>query len=742
MEDGVAARGVPRAVSTSASAGSASRRLQVVGDRRRRRAVVGGVPAPVGLRTLDLREAGRPHPAFGGEPGDVLDVAPRPHAARPPRPEADRVVRLVDPAGSGRRSTRSTGRGRSPPPSSPRAYPVSFLASFSQMPSHAAWCSSSQASRSAPEANASSGRSGGGVTRRIVPRPPPVSPARPALRGARAGAPRGPGSWASGRAAPAGRGGTVVRTSATQSSSGSSPEMSRASPVVTGASTPARSSARASSGTRSSDSTACPIRSGISAAGTPWASSSPARRLRLPGRERGRDEVARPAPARSATPAARRAPRRSATPRRRCGRRRRRRRSGPGPRSRRWPSAAAFFAAPASSTPIGSLDSSQTTPARLKVSAIACASSSLADAATRPAPSSTISRACAGPPTTAMRCAPKRLRRCQDGAWPSGGTRPLASEMTDARGRARARGGAVMTSSRPREGTPRNTRSDFARPALAASMRRSAGSRDARAGSRGSRGRRAGARPAPRCASAASCAARRGRAGRRRRCRTSRRRRRRRGARPGGRRRGVRGRPRGELPVRRAAVSCGAAPRAPPCAALWPGIPLTPPPRRAPAPHSQTFAGRSRRPSVPASRVVLGERPLQVAVEDVAAGQRRARARGRAGVFASMHGTPSGVAQQAVLDRLGEDACRASASVAADARGPCARVVVARRTAARAVCSPNSVSVWAPRGAQLGAEDRRVGQRVAVDLAAAGRRGSRPAGGLRVGGARAGRSAR
>ncbi len=56
--------------------------------------------------------------------------------------------------------------------------------------------------------------------------------------------------------------------------------MSFASPSVTGASSPAWFSARASSGTDSSDSTACPIRSGISAAGTPAASSSPARRLR------------------------------------------------------------------------------------------------------------------------------------------------------------------------------------------------------------------------------------------------------------------------------------------------------------------------------------------------------------------------------------------------------------------------------------------------------------------------------
>ena len=53
-------------------------------------------------------------------------------------------------------------------------------------------------------------------------------------------------------------GGTVARTSATHSSSGSSPAISLPSAPVTGAPTPARSSARASSGTDSSASTAWP----------------------------------------------------------------------------------------------------------------------------------------------------------------------------------------------------------------------------------------------------------------------------------------------------------------------------------------------------------------------------------------------------------------------------------------------------------------------------------------------------
>ena len=55
--------------------------------------------------------------------------------------------------------------------------------------------------------------------------------------------------------------------------------------------------------------------------------------------------------------------------------------------------AAAFFATPASSTPTGSSDTSQTTPARWKASATRCASASEREAQTSPAPDSTISRA-------------------------------------------------------------------------------------------------------------------------------------------------------------------------------------------------------------------------------------------------------------------------------------------------------------------------------------------------------------
>ena len=68
--------------------------------------------------------------------------------------------------------------------------------------------------------------------------------------------------------------------------------------------------------------------------------------------------------------------------------------------------AAAFLATPASSTPTGSSETSQTTPARWKASATPWASASERDAQTSPAPDSTISRACEGPPTQATRWEP------------------------------------------------------------------------------------------------------------------------------------------------------------------------------------------------------------------------------------------------------------------------------------------------------------------------------------------------
>ena len=136
----------------------------------------------------------------------------------------------------------------------------------------------------------------------------------------------------------------------------------------------------------SSASTAWPIRAGISAAGTPSASSSPARRLRLCG--------ASAVATRSPVPASPiidsgRAARSSAN--RHTSR-------------KMWPaaapaafmpcasvapaaSAAAFLADPGSSTPTGSLDCSHTTPARMNTSAIVSASRGPRSPPPAPAPS-------------------------------------------------------------------------------------------------------------------------------------------------------------------------------------------------------------------------------------------------------------------------------------------------------------------------------------------------------------------
>ena len=208
---------------------------------------------------------------------------------------------------------------------------------------------------------------------------------------------------------------------------------------VTGASTPARSSARASSGTDSSASTAWPIaRRDLGrrdALGEQLAGAAVAA-LR---RQRGGDEVAGARPGRSSTPAAR--PARSAkrqtsakmwpgggaggvealAPRSR--RRRARRRSWPRPRARRRP---------------GRWTARRRRPARMKTprERRARARSSV-EAATSPAPSVTISRACAGPPMQATRSAPKRsreqrrsarCRRAARGPWPARRPRARAAE--------------------------------------------------------------------------------------------------------------------------------------------------------------------------------------------------------------------------------------------------------------------------------------------------------------------------
>src|SRR5215211_2230141 len=61
----------------------------------RRRPGVGGLPASVALRTLDLRETGRMHAALGGQTFRNPDVPLRPRAALSPRREPLLVRRLV-----------------------------------------------------------------------------------------------------------------------------------------------------------------------------------------------------------------------------------------------------------------------------------------------------------------------------------------------------------------------------------------------------------------------------------------------------------------------------------------------------------------------------------------------------------------------------------------------------------------------------------------------------------------------
>ena len=87
--------------------------------------------------------------------------------------------------------------------------------------------------------------------------------------------------------------------------------------------------------------------------------------------------------------------------------------------------AAAFFAHPASSTPTGSSETSQTTPARWKTPAQRWASASECEAQTRPAPSVAISRACAGPPMHATRSGPNTASSASVGGVPVGRDEPL-----------------------------------------------------------------------------------------------------------------------------------------------------------------------------------------------------------------------------------------------------------------------------------------------------------------------------
>src|SRR5207253_2197340 len=81
------------------------------------------------------------------------------------------------------------------------------------------------------------------------------------------------------------------------------------------------------------------------------------------------------------------------------------------------------------------------------------------DAQMSPAPPSTISRACAGPPTHATRADPKARSNASVGGVPSGGTRPFVNDTTPACGTT-WRVSSAIAASIPEAGTATNTRSE------------------------------------------------------------------------------------------------------------------------------------------------------------------------------------------------------------------------------------------------------------------------------------------
>ncbi len=179
------------------------------------------------------------------------------------------------------------------------------------------------------------------------------------------------------------------------------PSISAASPPSAGASIPAAASVSAHSGTESRPSDACPICSVIRAAGTPLPSSSPARRLRLPGAITV--AVRSPTPASPANVSWRAPPASPNSMHSRhtaaaaipaafspCG------------SAAAAASAAAFFATPAVSTPTTSSVRSQTSPARSNTSPSCQRRSASSLPSTSAAVPLTASRACAGPPSEAI----------------------------------------------------------------------------------------------------------------------------------------------------------------------------------------------------------------------------------------------------------------------------------------------------------------------------------------------------
>ena len=276
-----------------------------------------------------------------------------------------------------------------------------------------------------------------------------------------------------------------MRTSATQSSSGSSPAISRPSAPVTGASTP-RGLERAG---RAAGPTRAPRRPGrcargISAAGTPSASSSPARRLRLWGASAVATRS--PVPGQADHRLRPRALRLGVAPdlgedvarggaggveALRLGRAGRER-GGVLRRARQLDA----------DRVVGQL--ADDAGAREDLRERSARASSSVEAATSPAPSVTISWACAGPPMHATRSAPKRARSTIVGAMPSGGTSPLASETIAARSAQPGVRRARRSPRRARATGRRGTRSRRARAPAASGLDRAARAAARRRGGR------------------------------------------------------------------------------------------------------------------------------------------------------------------------------------------------------------------------------------------------------------------
>jgi len=170
----------------------------------------------------------------------------------------------------------------------------------------------------------------------------------------------------------------------------------------------------------------------MSADGIPWASSSPARRLRepldttvatrspapaSPAKVSGREPWTRASASTSANTLPAAAPEMF----------------GPAPAAAAAASAAAFLAQPASSTPVTSVVTVTSRRAWPSASVSWRAKPRSAEASTIEAPRDSISEAWAGPPRTATARAWQRSAAKVAGSVPSGGTRPLETTTTPIR---------------------------------------------------------------------------------------------------------------------------------------------------------------------------------------------------------------------------------------------------------------------------------------------------------------------